>query len=64
MKTAKKRYRAPRNSAERIKEAQDAIARLEATLNTGFNRGGTYGQNCRDAIKRWQDVIDRERNRK
>lgn len=47
-------YRAPRTAAEHIAEADQAIARLETTLYTGFNRYGPYGDNCRDSIKRWQ----------
>jgi hypothetical protein len=60
MTRRRKTYRAPRNSAERIREAEQAIARLSDTINTGGNRFGEYGRNCRDAIARWQAVIDRE----
>jgi hypothetical protein len=52
-------YKAPRNAAERIAEAKAAISRLEDSMR-GDNRYGSYGQNCRDAIARWQAVIDRE----
>jgi len=56
-----KRYKAPRNSAERIAEARAAIRRLEDTLNVGANRYGEYGRNVRESIARWQAVIDREK---
>jgi hypothetical protein len=54
-------YRAPRNAAERIAEAKAAIARIEHELNTVRDaKYGDYGRSCRDSIKRWQMVIDRE----
>ncbi len=52
-------YRAPRNAAERIAEAQGAIERIRDSMQ-GDNRFGSYGQSCRDSIARWQAVIDRE----
>jgi hypothetical protein len=46
-----------------VATARKAIARLETTLNQGDNRYGEYGRNCREAIARWQAVIDRETNK-
>lgn len=40
-------------------EARTAIRNLEATLNQGQNRYGSYGQNCRDSIKWWEATIAR-----
>jgi hypothetical protein len=56
----RKTYKAPRNAAERILEAKLAINRITETMMTGHNRFGSYGDSCRDSIKRWQAVIDRE----
>ena len=42
--------------AEKIAEAQGAIARLERQL-TGTNRFGAYGQSIREAIRRWQSAL-------
>lgn len=54
-------YKAPRNAAERIAEAQAAIRRLEASMNSNIAmRVGQTGQNHRESIARWQTVIDRE----
>ena len=54
-------YKAPRNAAERVAEAQAAIARIENEMSSVRDgRYGSYGQNCRDSIARWQTVIDRE----
>jgi len=53
-----KRYRAPRNQAERLAEALRSIARLESTLRVGGNCFGEYGKNCRDSIKRWHATAD------
>jgi hypothetical protein len=53
-------YKAPRNAAERIAEAERAIECIRASM-TGDNRFGSYGQSCRDSIARWQAVIDREK---
>ena len=55
----RKTYRAPRNAAERVIEAERAMARIRASM-TGNNRFGYYGQSCRESIARWQSVIDRE----
>lgn len=41
----------------RISEAKAAIHRLRATMYTGNNRYGEYGDNCRAAIKRWEETI-------
>jgi hypothetical protein len=50
----RKTYRNPRNQAERLAEAESAIARIERDMNTGHNRYGPYGDSCRDSMKRWQ----------
>jgi hypothetical protein len=42
-----------------LAEARAAIKRLTETMNTGDNRFGIYGDNCRDAIKRWEATIAR-----
>jgi hypothetical protein len=55
-----KRRRYPNTSAGRLTEAREALARIEYTMRQGDNRYGEYGRNCRDAIARWQQVIDRE----
>ena len=55
--TKKRTYRPPRNAAERIAEAEAAIARITYTMNQGDNRFGEYGKNCRESIARWQKVI-------
>lgn len=55
-----KRYKPPRNSAERIAEARGAIRRLEDTLKVGENRYGDYGRRVRESIAGWQAVIERE----
>lgn len=52
------RYKTPRNQTERLKEAEAAIARLELTLRQGDNRFGSYGDNCRDSLKRWKIVAE------
>jgi hypothetical protein len=54
----KPRYHAPRNQAQRLAEAEMAIARLTSTLNTGDNRFGSYGDACRTSIKVWQATAD------
>jgi len=57
----RKQYRAPRNAAERIREAERAIYRLRESMKGPVeNRVGYYGQQAREAIARWQQVIDRE----
>jgi hypothetical protein len=55
----RKPYHKPTTPSGRIAEARGAIERLRASMQ-GDNRFGTVGQNCRDAIARWQAVIDRE----
>lgn len=62
MAVKRKTYRAPRNAAERVAEARAAIRRLEGAMS-GDNRFGEYGRNCRDAIARWQTVIDKKGER-
>jgi hypothetical protein len=42
-----------------LAEAHAAINRLTATMNAGQNRFGSYGDNCRDAIKRWEATVAR-----
>jgi hypothetical protein len=42
-----------------LQEAYDAVASLTRTMNQGNNRFGSYGQSCRDAIKRWEETIAR-----
>jgi len=54
----RKQYRAPRNAAERIQEAERAIYRLEASAKCVIGTQAWYTH--RDAIARWQQVIDRE----
>lgn len=56
--TRKPRYHAPRNQAERLAEAESAVARITRDMNTGNNRFGSYGDNCRASIKRWQATAD------
>jgi hypothetical protein len=56
-----KRYHTPRNHAERLAEAEQSIARITATMNTGDNRYGSYGDNCRNSIARWQITADHAR---
>lgn len=59
-----KRYKAPRNAAERIAETRAAIARLEEQLrHPMFNHGGEGGRDVYDAIARWQAVIEREESK-
>lgn len=55
----KARYKALTNDRERIAEANASIARLTHTLTQGDNRFGTYGDNCRAAIKNWEAVLAR-----
>ena len=42
-----------------LAEAHASIARITATMNTGHNRFGSYGDNCRDSIRRWEATIAR-----
>lgn len=46
-----------REDARRLLEAERSIEALEATLRQGQNRFGTYGDNCRSAIRRWKEII-------
>lgn len=54
----KPRYRAPRNQAERLAEAEAAVSRITRDMNTGQNRYGSYGDSCRAGIKGWQATAD------
>lgn len=42
---------------KRLREAREAIARIEETMRQGDNRFGEYGRNCREAIKRHEAVL-------
>jgi hypothetical protein len=47
-----------------LTEARASISRLNATLNQGQNRFGSYGDNVRASIKRWEQTIARLTNEK
>jgi hypothetical protein len=54
----RKTYRSPRNATERVAEAKAAIRRLEASAKLMIGTQAWYAH--RDAIARWQQVIDQE----
>ncbi len=46
-----------KTTAERLAEARAALRRTEDTYNTGNNRFGSYGDSCRDSMRRWRETI-------
>lgn len=56
-------YRSPRTQHDRLREAEQAIVRLQSTLNTGDNRFGMYGNNVRESLQRWEATANDARNK-
>ena len=54
----------PKADTKLLTEARASISRLNATLNQGQNRFGSYGDNVRASIKRWEQTIARLTNEK